>query len=191
MVGGRPDLRDLAAWTGPDLDAAHTVGDAGRAGRAGDGLPRHAAQARGGLATANVNVQFANAEAYVDKRNLRVAPGGSLTFSVTNLDGVARHFDVRQLHNRPNIGAQGVLSWGTFDSDVLGDGVDVAAGATETLTVTPADDAFSLWLGDPKGGSRPAGRSRSTAARSSRASSSASGRSSRCTRRSTAAATCG
>src|SRR4051812_36807039 len=107
--------------------------------------------------TADVNVEFANAEAYADARNVRVAPGGQVTFSVSNLDaGVTRHFDVRQLHNRSQVAAQGVLSWGAFDSDVLGAGIDLAPGETKTLTVTPAGDAFSLWVGDPHGGSQAA-----------------------------------
>ena len=41
-----------------------------------------------------------------------------MTFSLTNLDGVARNVDVRQLHNRSNVGAPGVLSWGTSTTDV-------------------------------------------------------------------------
>ena len=128
-----------------DQDAALVPAMASR-----DTLPKPAAAAP----AADVNVQFANAEAYVDKRDLRVAPGGAVTFSITNLDGDARHFSVRQLHNRSKIDAQGVLSWGAFDSDLLGAGVDVPAGETRTLTVTPAGDAFSQWIGDPNGGSQ-------------------------------------
>src|SRR3954452_6864033 len=150
------DVSGLDAET-PDLDAAHTVGSQ-------DGPVVPAMASRDTLAkpaaaspSADVNVQFANAEAYVDKRDLRVAPGGSVTFSITNLDGVPRNFDVRQLHNRSQVDAQGVLSWGSFDSDLLGDGIDVPAGATVTLpAVTPADDAFSLWVGDANGGSQAA-----------------------------------
>src|SRR3954471_6917636 len=117
-----------------------------------DTLPKPAAASP----TADVNVQFANAEAYVDKRDLRVEPGRSVSFTITNLDGVARRFDVRQLHNRSQVDAQGVLSWGSFDSDVLGAGVDGPAGATESVSydVGPADDAFSLWIGDPNGGAQ-------------------------------------
>src|SRR3954470_6284606 len=106
--------------------------------------------------TANVNVQFANAEAYVDQRNLRVSPGGSVTFAITNLDGVARHFDVRELYNRSKIDAQGVLSWGQFDSKLLGAGIDVPARTTVAVQypVKPNDNAFSLWVGDADGGSQ-------------------------------------
>src|SRR3954469_17050029 len=106
--------------------------------------------------SADVNVQFANAEAYVDQRNLRVSPGGSVTFAITNLDGVARHFDVRELYNRSKIDAQGVLSWGQFDSKLLGAGIDVPAHTTVAVPypVKPDDNAFSLWVGDADGGSQ-------------------------------------
>jgi streptogramin lyase len=147
---------DLDALDPANVDAAHTLGtnDAALvpAMASRDTLPKPALASP----TSGADVQFANAEAYVDTRNLRVAPGGTVTFSVSNLDaGVTRHFAVRQLHNRAKIAALGVLSWGAFDSDVL-DGVDVPAGETRTLSVTPAADAFSLWVGDPAGGSQAA-----------------------------------
>jgi streptogramin lyase len=147
---------DLTALDPANLDAAHTLGasDAALVGAMAsrDTLPKAAAAS----ATAAVNVQFANAEAFVDRRDLRVAPGGSVSFSITNLDGgVDRDFSVRQLHNRSKVAALGVPSWGAFDSDVL-DHVVVPPGETRTLTVTPADDAFSLWVGDAAGGSRAA-----------------------------------
>src|SRR3954470_13750204 len=106
--------------------------------------------------SADVNVQFANAEAYVDQRNLRVSPGGSVTFAITTLAGVARHFDVRELYNRSKIDAQGVLSWGQFDSKLLGAGIDVPAHTTVAVPypVKPDDNAFSLWVGDADGGSQ-------------------------------------
>jgi streptogramin lyase len=140
------------------LDAARTTGT-------NDGPVVAAMASRGTLpqpdlaapaGTADVDVQFANAEAYVTKRTLRVAPGAAVTFSIANLDGAARHFSVRQLHNRAKIAAQGVLNWGQFDSDLLGDGVDVPAHGTVKLTVTPADDAFTLWVGDAAGGDQAA-----------------------------------
>src|SRR4051794_7003928 len=154
---------DLESLDTTNLDAVHAMAanDAslvpGTASR--DTLPK------GDLAApdADVNVQFANAEAYVDQRDLRVAPGGSITFSITNLDGVDRHFDVRQLRNRSKLDpTQGVLSWGQFDSNVIGTGVDVPAGETRSLAVTSGadasaflqDSAFALWIGDPKGGSQ-------------------------------------
>jgi streptogramin lyase len=148
---------DLDALDPANLEAAHTLGtnDAALvpAIASRDTLPKPALAS----ATSDVDVQFANAEAYVDTRDLRVAPGAAVSFSVSNLDaGVTRHFAVRQLHNRAKVGALGVLSWGAFDSDVIGDGVDVPPGETRTLSVTPAADAFSVWVGDPAGGSQAA-----------------------------------
>jgi streptogramin lyase len=117
-----------------------------------DTLPKPAAAS----ASADVSVQFANSEAYVSKRALRVAPGGAVTFSVTNLDGVDHDFAVRQLHDRAKVDPLGVLAWGHFTTDVL-DRVTVPAGATVSVPVdTLAADAFSLWIGDPQGGDQAA-----------------------------------
>src|SRR4051794_16361902 len=97
-----------------DLDALHPADpgflDAAKAKGAQDGdlvgammsrdtLPKPAAAS----ASADVSVQFANGEAYVSKRALRVAPGSGVTFSVTNLDGVDHDFAVRQLHDRAKV----------------------------------------------------------------------------------------
>jgi streptogramin lyase len=111
--------------------------------------------------SADVNVQFANAEAYVSKRELRVAPDtspdGTVTLAVRNLDEIDHDFSVRELRNRSTVGAPGVLSWGAFDTSVLpGDTVTVPAGTTKTVTVTPDPTAFTLWLGDPRGGDQAA-----------------------------------
>src|SRR4051812_42972686 len=117
-----------------------------------DTLPKPAVAS----ASADVNVQFANGEAYVDKRALRVAPGGGVTFSVTNLDGIDHAFAVRQLHDRAKADALGVLAWGHFTTDVL-DRVTVPAGATVSVPIdTLAANAFSLWMGDPQGGDQAA-----------------------------------
>jgi streptogramin lyase len=110
-------------------------------------------------ATADVNVQFANAEAFIDKRTLRVAPDtspdGSVTIAVRNLDGIAHDFAIRQLDGKSSVNAPGVLSWGAFHTSVL-DSVTIAPGATQTITVTPSASAFTLWLSDPNGGDQAA-----------------------------------
>src|SRR3954465_5484660 len=117
-----------------------------------DTLPKPAAAS----ASADVSVQFANGEAYVSKRALRVAPGSGVTFSVTNLDGVDHDFAVRQLHDRAKVDPLGVLAWGHFTTDVL-DRVTVPAGATVSVPIdTLAANAFSLWIGDPQGGDQAA-----------------------------------
>jgi streptogramin lyase len=140
---------------GPDLTPAHNVGkdDAALVFGMGsrDTLPKSDV-----ATSADVNVQFSNAEAFVDRRNVRVGSSGSVTFSITNLDDVDRHFDVRQLRNRLQLNTQGVLSWGRFDSDMVGPGVPVPANTTVSVSykVDVADDAFSLWIGDPNGGAQ-------------------------------------
>ncbi|MEA2247039.1 MAG: virginiamycin lyase, partial [Solirubrobacteraceae bacterium] len=100
-------------------------------------------------AAAAVNVQFANGEAYVSRRDLRVAPDtspdGTVRLSVTNLDGFDHTFSARQLRGRNPV--FGVLNWGSFTTEQL-DSVSVPAGTTRAITVTPAADAFSLWVGD-------------------------------------------
>jgi streptogramin lyase len=138
-----------------DVASANAAGDAARPlvaqMRSRDRLPRPS-DAVGGA----VDVQFANAEAYVSDRALRVAPGGAVRFSVTNLDNVARTFAVRQLFNRSTVSAPGVLGWGAFDTNEVAR-VTLAPGETKRdVTVTPAGDAFSLWVGDPAGGDQAA-----------------------------------
>jgi streptogramin lyase len=105
-------------------------------------------------AGADAAVTFANSEAYVSKRSLRLAPDGSMTVALTNRDGIARKVDLRQLTDRSKVDAAGVLNWGSFTTDVVGDPVDLPANMTEpkVVTIKPAAGAFSLWIGDPDGG---------------------------------------
>ena len=63
-------------------------------------------------ATADAAVTFANSEAYVSKRSLRLAPDGSMTIALTNRDGIARKVDIRQLTDRSKVGAAGVAELG-------------------------------------------------------------------------------
>jgi len=103
--------------------------------------------------TADAGVAFANSEASVSKRELRLAPNGTMTLALTNLDGIPRTVDIRQLTNRSQVDAAGVLNWGSFTTDVV-EPVELPANMTEpkVVTVTPAGGAFSLWVGDPTGG---------------------------------------
>jgi streptogramin lyase len=105
-------------------------------------------------AGADAAVTFANSEAYVSQRSLRLAPNGSMTIALTNRDGIARKVDIRQLTDRATVETAGVLNWGSFTTDVVGDPVDLPANMTapKVVTITPAAGAFSLWVGDPEGG---------------------------------------
>src|SRR3954451_22720183 len=146
---------DLVGLKADDVAAANTLGEQDAAVvfpmASRDTLPKPDT-----ASSADVNVQFAAGEAYVDQRKLRIGSNGSVTFSITNLDGVDRHFDVRQLHNRSQVDTQGVFSWGSFDSDMVGTGIAVPANTTVGVTYKAdvADDAFSLWIGDPNGGAQ-------------------------------------
>jgi streptogramin lyase len=108
-------------------------------------------------ADANLGVAFANAEAYISKRGLRVAPGGSVSLALTNLDNVDRTVTIRQLRDRSAVESRdkdlGVTSWGAFTTDVVKT-VDLQAGMTQpkVVTVTPDSSAYSLWIGDMRGG---------------------------------------
>jgi streptogramin lyase len=107
--------------------------------------------------TADAGVAFANAEAYTNTRELRLAadtsPDGTMTLALTNLDGIARDVAIRELRDRSSVAALGAVSWGAFTTDVLAT-VHLPAGMTtpQTVTVKPAAGAFSLWIGDPDGG---------------------------------------
>jgi streptogramin lyase len=108
-------------------------------------------------ASADAGVAFANAEAYTNTRELRLAadtsPDGTMTLALTNLDGLPRDVVVRELRDRSNVAALGALSWGAFTTDVLTT-VHLPANMTapQTVTVKPAAGTFSLWIGDPSGG---------------------------------------
>ncbi|MDX6377823.1 MAG: virginiamycin lyase, partial [Gaiellaceae bacterium] len=147
---------DLKALDPTDVAAANTKGAADRilvgSMRSRDTLP----VADAADPAADLNVQLANNEAYISKRELRVAPdtspNGTVTVSVRNLDTFAHTFSVRELSGRrPDFG---VLNWGRFDTGALdldpgaAKSVTVAPDDTVKVTVKPAADAFSLWVGD-------------------------------------------
>jgi streptogramin lyase len=99
---------------------------------------------------ADVAVVLQNDEAFLSRRRLHLDPGHALTVSVTNADGFAHRFDALQLHDRQP--AFGALDWGTFQWSPLGDETTLAPGASQTITLTPNDTTFELWLGDPDSG---------------------------------------
>ena len=133
----------------PDfLDAAHRLGTED-AGLVGAMRSRYApgVQADPG---ADVAVVLQNDEAYLSRRRLHLDPGKSLTLSVTNGDGFAHRFQALELHGRTP--AFGALDWGTFQWSQLGSEATLAPGASQTITLTPNDTSFELWLGDPDSG---------------------------------------
>jgi streptogramin lyase len=142
-----PDPETLAALRGRGAADAALVADM----RSRDTLPAGDRV----VAAADINVQLANAEAYVSRRELRLAPDtkpdGTVQIAVTNLDTAdePRTFTVRELRNRTK--ELGVLDWGAFQTDVIGS-VSVGPNQTKTVTVKPDPSAYSLWLGDPAGG---------------------------------------
>ena len=99
---------------------------------------------------ADVAVVLENDEAYLSRRRLHLDPGRPLTVSVTNADGFAHRFQALELHDRSP--AFGALDWGRFQWSQLGDEGTLAPGASETVTLTPNDTTFELWLGDPDSG---------------------------------------
>ena len=104
-------------------------------------------------AGANLGVAFANGEASVSKRGLRVAPGGGFTVALTNLDNVARDVVVRELRDRSHVDALGTLAWGAFTTDVVKTvHLEPGMSGPTIVPVTPASSAYSVWIGDPSGG---------------------------------------
>src|SRR4029077_19873710 len=95
-----------------------------------------------------------NDEAYLSRRRLHLGPGESLTLSVTNGDGFTHRFQALELHDRTP--AFGALDWGNFQWSQLGSDVTLAPGASQTITLTPNDTSFELWLGDPDSGDQAA-----------------------------------
>ena len=145
--------RELGLLLGPEGQLTGSAADAATkatelrplvgAMRSRDSLPAGVS----GVPGADVDVVLMNNEAYVSRRSARLAPGAELKVGVTNLDGFAHRFEAVDLKGRER--TLGADDWGAFQWSDLGDGVAVAAGASETVTLRPSDEAFSLWLGDP------------------------------------------
>ena len=145
--------RELGLLLGPEGQLEGSASDAATkatelrplvgAMRSRDSLPAGVS----GVAGADVDVVLMNNEAYVSRRSVRLAPGAELKVGVTNLDGFEHRFEAVDLKGRER--TLGADDWGAFAWSDLGEGVPVAAGASETISLTPSDDAFSLWLGDP------------------------------------------
>ncbi len=112
--------------------------------RSRDSLPAGVA----GDPAADVSVVLMNDEAYISRKSVRVARDASLKISVTNLDRFDHRFKAVELKDRdPRLGAD---DWGAFRwSDLDGSVTVPGDGGTQTVTLTPANDAFTLWLGDP------------------------------------------
>ena len=142
------DLRRLDAGSPGFLGAARAAGAGDRslvaAMRARDQLPNGV----GGDPSADVEVVLMNDEAYVSKREARVALGAAMKVAVTNRDKFTHGFQAVALSSRDRV--FGALDWGAFAWTPLdaGGAATVPAGATRQVTVTPADGAFALWLGD-------------------------------------------
>jgi hypothetical protein len=130
------------------LAAAKTQAAAFR-GLVGAMRARHVLPGGSGAPAADLRVVLMNGEAYVSTESLHLPPGESLTVGVVNLDDVPRTFDVVDIARRERI--FGALDWGRFAwSEVAKE--SLAAGASATLTVTPAPDARALIVADPGGG---------------------------------------
>jgi len=102
------------------------------------------------VAGADVAVVLQNDEAYLSRRRLHLDRGKPLTVSVTNGDGFAHRFQALELDDRAP--AFGALDWGDFHWAPVGSEATLAAGASQTTTLTPSDTTFELWLGDPDSG---------------------------------------
>ncbi|MBA3327041.1 MAG: hypothetical protein H0T43_01900, partial [Solirubrobacterales bacterium] len=113
------------------------------------GVPRDAG--------ADATIVLQNNEAYLcrpslegacdTRRPLRLAAGAPVRVQVVNRDGFTHRMTAYDLHGRNRI--LGAEDWGRFDwtERTLADPA-IPAGGSRTFTVTPADDAFALWLGD-------------------------------------------
>src|SRR5436309_1745523 len=154
LAAGAPEkvlwshLRDLDPTAPGFPDAAHRLGadDRGRVAAMRQ-RPAPGVQTDSG---ADVAVVLQNDEAYVSRRRLQLDPGRQLTISVTNADGFAHRFQALELHDRSP--AFGALDWGGFRWSPLGAEATLAAGEARTITLTPNDTSFELWLGDPDSG---------------------------------------
>jgi streptogramin lyase len=99
---------------------------------------------------ADVTVVLLNNEAYLSNDSLHMPPGAALHVQFVNEDNTAHDVQGTQLFDHsPTIGA---LDWGSFQHGALDAGGSLDAGATRTVTMPIADDAFTVVLGDPDAG---------------------------------------
>lgn len=96
---------------------------------------------------ADVNVTVMNDEAYVSRNAVRLASGAAIKVAIRNADGFGRSVQVAELRGRR--ATRGADDWGQFDWHAFPGAALAAGDGAQTLTVTPADDAFALWVGDP------------------------------------------
>src|SRR3712207_2334872 len=98
-------------------------------------------------AQADATVVLQNNEAYLSRRAMRLEPGATLRVQVVNRDGFAHTLKGLDLNSRDRM--FGATDWGSFrwtERELVGGSATLAAGAARTFTITPADDAFAVWL---------------------------------------------
>jgi streptogramin lyase len=139
---------DLTGLNPANLGIAHQVGGDDRglvsAMRTHTQLP----PGFSGDPAADASMVLLNNETYRSADRVHLAPGGSVTVSVTNGDNFTRTISARQLFgSQPVLGA---VDWGQFDwsSVDLGGAATFAPGQSHTFTITPENDAFELIIGD-------------------------------------------
>jgi streptogramin lyase len=103
---------------------------------------------------ADVTVALANDQTYTTTGDLHLAPGGALTVTIVNTDNFTHDLSALHLFGRTPI--YGAVDWGRFKYDSLdadlGADTTLAPGASRTVTLHPASDAFAVWVGDPNSG---------------------------------------
>ena len=98
---------------------------------------------------ADVTLVLQNNEAYLSRHAMRLVQGAALTLRVVNRDGFEHTIGALDLHGRSRI--FGATDWGAFSwsKRTLGGGsAALGPGESRTYAISPASDAFALWLGD-------------------------------------------
>lgn len=104
----------------------------------------------------DLTIAFVNNEVYTSAKALHAPPGDPITVTVLNKDGFTH--DLEALGLRGGDKSFGPLAWGGFGWSNLPVGAGaVPAGGSLDLTLSPASDAFALWLGDPGSGPHAGG----------------------------------
>jgi len=141
--------QDLNALDPTDVAAANALGAQDRqlvtAMRTHSDLPAGFA----GDANADASMVLLNGEPYRTRDKVHLAPGASVSVSVTNGDNYTRTITATQLYGRR--AALGAVDWGQFDWAPAASAT-LAPGESHTFTITPRDDAFELIIADPDHG---------------------------------------